>query len=632
MQGFAALFCDTIGTTYLYFMKKILSLLSIAGMLLPLATPSQVMAADDAPSLTDAYIVTVVGLEAVDQNNVPNENVRTFKIELSHQTSELSIELYETTSDGDFLHTSQTVTPGSDLELTVSPEGFDKTLSDGTSYRYIVKGTRASDDEQTTTTGEFVTITFEEFAVTVTDMDDTDDSGADSDSRRTFGLTFSEPVSSISIDIYDVETDELYTSGTEEIDSDQLEWSFRPKNFSRTLRPNTAYRYLVTVTSLDGIQTASALGSFTTGNYFHVDVTSVDPKEEDGSEVPDGRAFSIHFSHQISRLEVLLYEGDAKEPYDSFITETDNPTRDWVIYPARFTRRLQPSTTYRYEVRAAERSIGAQALFEGEFTTQDFDPRTLKPEDPEPRPRPLVDGEIFRPIDARPTDTQEIIDAREALRDRIEHLGFRETETDQAVITRELDRVKDEDPVLRDRLIGHVLIQPEENGEAWYVAPETKERFYLRDGEAAYTAMNAFGLGVSEEDIEKIPIGVDEAVVKVDTDQDGLDDKMEEAIGTDPTKADSDGDGFDDKTEVKNGYNPKGEGRMQVNADLQETTKGRIILQTQREGQAWYVNPEDGKRYYMRDGDAAYSVMRNQSLGVSNEDLAAIKVGRFVKQ
>lgn len=48
-----------------------------------------------------------------------------------------------------------------------------------------------------------------------------------------------------------------------------------------------------------------------------------------------------------------------------------------------------------------------------------------------------------------------------------------------------------------------------------------------------------------------------------DSDGDGLSDREEIIIyATDPRKVDTDGDTFSDGSEVKNGYNPKGEGRL----------------------------------------------------------------------
>jgi hypothetical protein len=49
----------------------------------------------------------------------------------------------------------------------------------------------------------------------------------------------------------------------------------------------------------------------------------------------------------------------------------------------------------------------------------------------------------------------------------------------------------------------------------------------------------------------------------VDTDDDGLTDRDEVVVfKTDPLNPDTDGDGFTDGDEVRNGYDPKGPGRL----------------------------------------------------------------------
>ena len=51
--------------------------------------------------------------------------------------------------------------------------------------------------------------------------------------------------------------------------------------------------------------------------------------------------------------------------------------------------------------------------------------------------------------------------------------------------------------------------------------------------------------------------------LKVDSDSDGLTDRDEAKVfETDPTEADTDGDGFLDGEEIRNGYDPKGSGRL----------------------------------------------------------------------
>lgn len=56
-----------------------------------------------------------------------------------------------------------------------------------------------------------------------------------------------------------------------------------------------------------------------------------------------------------------------------------------------------------------------------------------------------------------------------------------------------------------------------------------------------------------------------------------------------------------------------------------EKQKGKILLQVESSGEAWYVNPRDGKRYYMANGDKAYEAMRNLGVGITNSNLDKIK-------
>lgn len=181
-----------------------------------------------------------------------------------------------------------------------------------------------------------------------------------------------------------------------------------------------------------------------------------------------------------------------------------------------------------------------------------------------------------------------------------------------------------------DHVRGRIVIQTEDHGEAWYVLPTETVRFYIKNGEAAYAALRNFGLGVSNADLWQIPLGVlqpsnsDESTV--DTDQDGLADKLEEALGTNSNNSDSDGDGYSDLAELNGGYDPLGSAKLTVNETLVNRLKGYILLQVESHGEAWYVNPTDGKRYYMANGDWAYEIMRLQSLGITNDDLSYIHI------
>lgn len=61
--------------------------------------------------------------------------------------------------------------------------------------------------------------------------------------------------------------------------------------------------------------------------------------------------------------------------------------------------------------------------------------------------------------------------------------------------------------------------------------------------------------------------------------------------------------------------------------ELSRSLRGRILLQVENHGEAWYVHPEDGRRFYMKDGDTAYQMMREFGLGASNVDIDALLNG-----
>jgi len=183
------------------------------------------------------------------------------------------------------------------------------------------------------------------------------------------------------------------------------------------------------------------------------------------------------------------------------------------------------------------------------------------------------------------------------------------------------------DEELIDKMRGKILLQVEEKGEAYYVNPVDRQRYYMGDGDSAYGIMRTLSLGITNNNLEKIPIGILDDIEIDDSDGDGLDDKLEQAIGTNQDNVDSDADSHSDKDEVINGFNPLGSGRLNYDNSLVERLKGRMLLQVESHGQVWYVNPNDGKRYYLKDGPTSYQMMSKFGLGITNENLFPINRG-----
>jgi len=60
---------------------------------------------------------------------------------------------------------------------------------------------------------------------------------------------------------------------------------------------------------------------------------------------------------------------------------------------------------------------------------------------------------------------------------------------------------------------------------------------------------------------------------------------------------------------------------------LVDKMKGKILLQVEGNGEAWYVSPVNGERYYLGRPADAFLLMRNLGLGISNQDAASVTTG-----
>src|SRR3989344_5006230 len=178
---------------------------------------------------------------------------------------------------------------------------------------------------------------------------------------------------------------------------------------------------------------------------------------------------------------------------------------------------------------------------------------------------------------------------------------------------------------LSQKLSGRILLQVESNGEAWYVNPADKSRYYMGRPNDALILMRSSGIGITDANLEKIPVGLIESG-ETDSDNDGLSDALENALGSDPKKADSDGDGYDDKSELENNYDLSGAGKIKIDTDFADSNKGKIFLQIEKNGEAWYVNPTDGKRYFLSRPHIAFEAMKKFGLGITTANLNQIAI------
>lgn len=117
---------------------------------------------------------------------------------------------------------------------------------------------------------------------------------------------------------------------------------------------------------------------------------------------------------------------------------------------------------------------------------------------------------------------------------------------------------------LAERLKGGILLQVESRGEAWYVNPENSRRYYLGRPADAFRLMRELGLGASNADF----------------------------------------------------------GRWAGRAPAR--LAGRILLKVEDLGQAYYVRPDNLEMVYLKRPLDAFSLMREQGLGISNSDLSEI--------
>gem|GEM_PF-1805633 len=118
---------------------------------------------------------------------------------------------------------------------------------------------------------------------------------------------------------------------------------------------------------------------------------------------------------------------------------------------------------------------------------------------------------------------------------------------------------------IAERIAGKILLQVERHGEAWYVEPSTLERYHLGRPKDAFAIMSGFGIGIASAELDAY------------------------LAGTFPARL-----------------------------------SGRILLDVERSGEAYYVSPDDLRGAYLGRPKDALRIMTDYGLGITDADLAQI--------
>lgn len=168
--------------------------------------------------------------------------------------------------------------------------------------------------------------------------------------------------------------------------------------------------------------------------------------------------------------------------------------------------------------------------------------------------------------------------------------------------------------------------QERETGNIWYVHNTRPEKYPVNTIEDFNYLAKLTATGITNKDLSKIKLGNFDAP-GFDTDQDGLSDELEAAMGTSKDRVDTDNDRNNDRQEIYNGYNPNGPGKMVFDIAFAKKNLGRIFLQVQNRGQLWYINPLDRKRYFLNGKSEALVVVRGLVSIIDQSELSDIQTG-----
>ena len=177
---------------------------------------------------------------------------------------------------------------------------------------------------------------------------------------------------------------------------------------------------------------------------------------------------------------------------------------------------------------------------------------------------------ILEDIDLNTLDSLDlfIFSEDENNNDNADNSNDQNNSNSQNIIAEEKSLITKIDNNLSKRMSGNILLQVEKNGEGWYVNPDDEKKYYLGRPADAFSIMRKLGLGATHEFITSNTIFPDHVL-------------------------------------------------------------GKILLDVEQNGEAYYIYPKDKKAYYLGRPTDAFSVMRNLGLGITNDDVRKIDVGEI---
>jgi hypothetical protein len=118
-----------------------------------------------------------------------------------------------------------------------------------------------------------------------------------------------------------------------------------------------------------------------------------------------------------------------------------------------------------------------------------------------------------------------------------------------------------------EQLSGRILLQVESRGEAWYVYPVTQQRHYLGRPDDAFAVMRTLSLGIKHDELVK----------------------------------------------YQNSFFPS-------------RLIGRILLDVENNGAAYYISPRSSKSLYLGRPNDAFNIMKGEGLGITDANIQKVVV------